>query len=182
MARKHLLLGSLFVAAVLVPTFADAKLGGASGPQVTFTAVGPAGLKIEGKSNELSVSEDGTNVTIAVPLGNLKTGIDLRDKHMREKYLEVAKYPNAELSVPRASLKVPASGSASGAAQGTMKIHGKTKSVTFNYTASRSGAKFDVAGDVHVNINDYGIEVPSYLGVTVKPDVAITVKFSAVDG
>lgn len=181
MVRKHLLVMGLTVAAIALPSLAAARFGSPSSPSVAFTAVGPAGLKIEGKSSELALTDDSQNLTIIVPLANLKTGIDLRDKHMREKYLEVGKYPNAELVVPRANLKLPADGSASGQAQGTMKIHGKTKPVTVSYTAKRAGSKFEVAGDVRININDFGIEVPSYMGVTVKPDVVINVRFSAVD-
>src|SRR5688572_22963245 len=165
MARKHLFVMALSAAALALPTLADAKLGSASGPSVAFTAVGPAGLKIEGKGSDLSINDDAQNITVIVVLANMKTGIDLRDKHMREKYLEVSKYPNAELVVPRASLKFPADGASSGQAQGTMKIHGKTKPVTFSYTAKRSGPKLDVSGDVRININDYGIEVPNYMGV-----------------
>ena len=38
---------------------------------------------------------------------SLDTGIDLRNKHMREKYLEVQKYPNAVLTVDRSTLHFP---------------------------------------------------------------------------
>lgn len=183
MALKNIFTLGLVAAALSLPTFADAKLGGASGQAVTFTAVGPAGMKIEGKSADLSVNDDATNITVIVPLANLKTGIDLRDKHMREKYLEVGKFPNAELQVPRASLKFPADGSpSSGQAQGTLKIHGKSKAVTFSYSAKRAGSKYEVSGDVRININDFGIEVPSYMGVTVKSDVGINVRFTTTDG
>jgi hypothetical protein len=53
--------------------------------------------------------------------------------------------------------------------------------VTFNYTAKKVGAGFAVDGTVHLNMKEYGIEVPSYLGVTVKPEVDVTAKFSAND-
>lgn len=183
MAHKFLLAMGLSAAALSVTDLADAKLQGASGPAVTFTAVGPAGLKIEGKSSELSVVDDATNVAITVPLANLKTGIDLRDKHMREKYLEVQKYPNADLQVTRASLKFPADGAESnGDAQGVMKIHGQSRPVTFHYSAKRGGTKLDVSGTVNLNINDFGIQVPSYLGVTVKPEIQVAVRFNTSDG
>ena len=32
-------------------------------------------------------------------------------------------------------------------------------------------------GTVHVNMNDFGITVPVYLGVTVKPDVDVSASF-----
>lgn len=165
-----------------IPLTADAKLDGASDSAVQFSAAGPAGMAIVGKTSDLKVSDDGQNVTISVGLSSLSTGIGLRDKHMKEKYLQVQTYPSAELSVSRGALKFPSSGPATGSAQGTMKIHGKTKGVTFNYTAKPDGGKISVSGTVHLNVADYGIEIPSYMGVTVKPDVDVSVQFSTKDG
>ena len=171
-----------FVAFVGLSDSAHAKLGSAAEPEVHFTAVGPAGMHIDGVGSELSVAEDGGAVRVVVPLANLKTGIELRDKHMRENYLETAAFPNAELVVPRAALKLPAGNDAvSAEAQGTMKIHGTARPAVFRYTVRRSGDAFGVAGSVSVNMNEFGIKVPSYLGVTVKPDVQITVRFTARD-
>jgi polyisoprenoid-binding protein YceI len=184
MARTTLFaLGVSMAAAafVFVPGDAGAQLKSA-GASVSFTAVGPAGMKINGTTSELAVKDDAQKITVTVPLANLKTGIDLRDKHMREKYLQVAQFPNAELEVSRASLNLPADGSnAAGSGQGTMKIHGKSKPVTFKYTAKRAGTTYEVSGNVQVNVKDYGIEIPSYMGVTVKPDVDVAVKFTAKD-
>ena len=62
-----------------------------------------------------------------------------------------------------------------------MQLHGKSKPITFHYTAKRDGNVFHVNGTIHVNIVDFGIEIPSYLGVSVKPDVDVTVRFDAND-
>lgn len=163
---------------------ADAKLAKTSDePSVAFHAVGSVpGMKIDGSTNELNVTDDGTNVKIIVPLGKLDTKISLRNDHMRNKYLEVGTYPNAELTVARSALKFPAVGASSqGDATGTMKIHGKEKQVSFHYAAGNSGGKITVKGSVHLNINDYGIVIPSYAGVTMKPDVDVEISFVATD-
>jgi hypothetical protein len=34
---------------------------------------------------------------------------------------------------------------------------------------------------MHLNMNDFGIQVPSYLGVTVKPDVDVAAQFEVTD-
>lgn len=183
MARSTLLVlaASMAAAFVLVPGDAGAQLKSA-GASVSFTAVGPAGMKIIGTTSDLVVKDDAQKIAVAVPLANLKTGIDLRDRHMRDKYLQVDQFPTAELEVSRSSLNLPADGAnAAGTGQGTMKIHGKTKPVSFKYTAKRSGASYDVSGTVQLNVKDFGIEIPSYMGVTVKPDVDVAVKFTAKD-
>jgi polyisoprenoid-binding protein YceI len=160
---------------------AEAELARAADTSVSFTAVGPGGLKIVGTTSELTVADDDRTITTRVALANLTTGIGLRDKHMREKYLEVGSYPNAELRVPRASLVFPKDAAASADAQGTMLLHGREKPVTFRYTAKRAGAKVHVEGSVHLDMREFGIAVPSYLGVTVKPDVEVVARFDAED-
>lgn len=144
----------------------------------SFTGKGPAGFKLEGKSDQVIVKQDGTRVAVSVPLATLDTGIDLRNRHMREKYLETDKYPNATLVVDRASIKLPADGaSVQGSATGQMTIHGKTKPVTFQYVIRREGGVYVAEGKVPLNIKDFDINIPSYLGVTVKPDIETAVTF-----
>jgi polyisoprenoid-binding protein YceI len=146
--------------------------------RVAFAAAGPAGLKIEGTTTELKVTEEQGNVVVDVPLANLATGIALRDQHMKEKYLEVGKFPDAVLTVARAALKVPAAGGQLTAdAPGTLKLHGQTRPVTVRYDAAADADGLLVHGKLHIRMDDYGITIPSYLGVTVKPDVDVTASF-----
>jgi len=181
LSTHHGLAASLLAAALCLSAVASAKLAKAGAGSATFTASGPAGMNIEGTSSDVGVGDDGSTVVITVGMNSLSTGIALRDKHMKE-YLETDKYPTAELRVPRASLKIPASGAeSSGDTRGSMKIHGQTKDVAFHYSAKRDGDAISVSGSSKVNMNDFGIKTPSYLGVSVKPDVGIATKFVAKD-
>lgn len=163
---------------VSLPAAAELKATGES--KVNFRAVGPAGFKIDGKGKDLSLEDDGEKLKVIVPLKDLDTGIELRNRHMTEKYLEVAKYPNAELTIPWKAIEKPADGATKeGKAKGTMAIHGKTQEVPFTYRVSRKGEVYSVKGEVPVNIKDYDIKIPSYLGVTVKPNVDVSVEFDA---
>jgi polyisoprenoid-binding protein YceI len=157
-----------------------AGLQSTGGAQVVFLAVGPAGLRIEGKTSELRLTESQDKVNVVVPLAKLDTGIGLRNRHMRDKYLEVHKYPNAELTVPRGALTIPTAGqTAKRTVNGVLRIHGVDKTVPLSYTAQRSGALIKVSGTVRIHLRDFKIDVPSYLGVTVKPDIQIDVSFAA---
>ena len=177
---------SWLTAAVLLSlsTFAlvaAAKLSKTGTSTTTFKAVGPAGLNIAGTTSDMSIADDGTTVTITVPLANISTGISLRDKHTRNA-LEVDKYPNVTLAVARSALKFPADGAdSSGDAKGSMTLHGTTKDVTFHYTAKRAGSTYTVSGSTTINVDNFGVNRPSYLGVTVKPDVGIDTAFQAND-
>jgi hypothetical protein len=161
---------------------AHAKLSRVAGPEVSFTLIGPAGMKIVGTGNDLRVGDDGQAVKVSVPLASMKTGISIRDKHMHEKYLQTPNYPTAELQVPRSNLKIlGGGGTVNQEAAGTLLLHGKTRPVTFRYAGSREGSKVKVRGTMHINMNDFGIEVPVYLGVTVKPDVDVVAQFDVSD-
>ncbi len=158
---------------------ADAKIKTEGTGEASFCASGPAGMQINGRTSDITVSEEAEHVKVSVSLTRLTTGIDLRDRHMRDRYLEVGKFPNAELTVDRKVLKL--SGDASADAPATLKIHGQSRAVTIHYTSHANGAAFQVTGSVHIDMTDYGVEQPSYLGVKVKPDVDVSVRFDASD-
>jgi len=177
---RFVLLTLVAVFALVAPAQARLVQDGTK-PAVAFTAKATGGLTIVGTASELSIRDDGKTLLITVPLGRLTTGIALRDKHLREKYLHVGQYPSAELSVDRSLLKPLTSGAVSAEARGTMKIHGKTKALSVRYSAKKNGAAIQVMGSLRLDIRDFGIEVPSFLGVSVKPDVDIAVSFGAKD-
>ena len=86
----------------------------------------------------------------------------------------------ATLSVARSALKLPTGADKVEAdATSTVNIHGKAKAITVHYEVKRDGAALATRGTFHINITDFGINVPSYLGVTVKPDVEVGANFRA---
>jgi polyisoprenoid-binding protein YceI len=178
MRRRRLWLGVVSAAIVSVSSAGGAALSGATEARVSFDASGPAGMTITGVTPELSVADDGANLVIVVQLTNLSTGIGLRDQHMKEKYLETGKYPSTTLVIPRNALKTPSTGDKIEAdVRGTLQLHGQTRPVTVHYDAKADGAMLMAHGALRLNMNDYGISVPSYLGVTVKPDVDVHASF-----
>jgi polyisoprenoid-binding protein YceI len=159
-------------AVLLASALAHAGLSKPAGPSVKFTALGPAGLKIEGTTHEMDLVEDGSNVVLTVRLVNLDTGISVRDKHTKD-CLEVEKFPEAKLTVARSAFKLPGSGDA----PATLALHGKSLPTSVHYEIKSDGGSFQVDGKLRVNIKDAGMTAPSYLGVTVKPDVDVEAHF-----
>ncbi len=175
---KRLWTAAVVTAVVGLGAQAHGALSSASASQVGFEAKGPAGFKIDGSTGDLTVSEIGGNVIVTVALGNLNTGIDLRDHHMKEKYLEVPKFPAAILAVPRSGLHMPGVGERIEAdVQGALTLHGETRPVSVHYDAKSDGSATVAHGKFHINMNEFGINVPTYLGVTVKPDVDVSANF-----
>jgi len=177
--RKRLFVAAVSAGLCGISVAGHAALSSSSDAHVGFQAAGPAGMTIEGSTTDLKVSENAGNIVIDVPLANLATGIALRDHHMKEKYLEVPKFPSTTLAVARSALKLPAAdGRSEGDAPGTLTLHGQSHPVTVHYEVKGGAAGFSAKGKFRVNMNDYGISVPSYLGVTVKPDVDVSATFN----
>lgn len=182
MERDNRFLNSLLggAAVLAMATFslvADAKLSKTGSSEGGFHAKGPAGLAIDGKTSEVDIADDGTTVTVTIKLGNIDTGMGIRNDHTKED-LEVSKYPTASIKVPRSALQM---GGGEGDAKGSVTIHGVTKDTTFHYKATKNGDALDVKGSATINVGDFGVKPRSYAGVSIKPDVGIYANFSAKD-
>lgn len=171
----------LVLAAALVASSASAALHEPTSANVTFKAKTNVYMSVDGRTDQLNASDDGKVVTLSVPLASLKTGIGLRDKHLRET-LDTEHFPNAELKVKRSALTFPADGSSkSASATGQLVIHGQSQPTEFSYRAERKGSDYKVSGSFSVNMTAHGIQPPSYAGVTVKPDVEVKASFRIKD-
>lgn len=178
-------LSAVVLATLLSASPAEAALKVTGKPKVTFFAEGsPGALDIEGKGSVLALADDGTTLTFTVPWDSISTGIDLRDDHMKSKYLHVGQFPTATLAVPKAEVKLPADSSAAttGTVAAQFTAHGVTRPVQVNYTINLTKVGYRVVARFDYNASDHGIEVPSYLGVTVSPAQKAEVVFDMVDG
>jgi hypothetical protein len=162
-----------------------------------FLAIGnPGAIQIEGKgkgpTGKLSgeSSKDSPEIILKgafeVNPSDIDTGIDLRNYHMREKYLEIKKYPLILFKLE--PLKIPEQiilkeGEINLDFTGFLKIHGVQKTIK-----GKVFLKGTPEGDLSVNakfssfIADYGIEVPSFMGITVAKRVDVEVNFKAIKG
>ena len=171
------------LAALALPFAAQAALVRTGDAEVHFVATGPAGLRINGKGYDLQVSDSGAVIKLTIPLAGLKTGIELRDRHLKEKCLHVTQHPNAVLEVQRASIKQPPSGgSVSAEVDGTLTLHGTTKPIRFKYAAQHEGGRIKVEGGLRIDIRAFGIPEPNYLGLKVKPEVDAGARFYVAEG
>lgn len=131
---------------------------------VSWQAVGSPGfIKIDGQGGKAECQLDAQGLgECSCALDAFKTGIDLRDHHMREKYLQTDKWPKASLKIASA---------AAGAFAGDLTLKGKTHPVKGAYEL-KDGA---VEATFQVALDDYDVGVPSYLGVTVAKGVTVKV-------
>ena len=125
-----------------------------------------------------------------VDLTTLKTGIDMRDQHLRERFVHTDSFPKAVfklIKVTKAGAKAMADGQPVNIeAQGEMTIHGVTKpvsvsgTVTYMKESEETGAR--LPGDLlHVDVSfpillsDFNIERPKMLFMKLSDKVGIAV-------
>jgi polyisoprenoid-binding protein YceI len=172
MTRWSLVVGAMLASAAFAGW---SKQGEAS---TSFSGAGPAGFKIEGAITAVTVEDDGKAMTITSDLSTIETGIGVRNKHLKED-AEAEKFPKITLKIPADQFVAPADGKESeGDGKGTFGLHGQTKEITFHYKAKTKGNVTDVDASADVNVNDFGIKIRSYMGITVKPDIKIAAKIS----
>lgn len=117
--------------------------------------------------------------SLSVDLRSLDTGIGLRNDHLRRLYLEVDKgtgYDEAVLSDIRLAGIDWETFQGKTDFTGTLLLHGTTKPVTGQAEIRRDGPTVRVDASFPLELTDFGIAKPQYLGVGVKNEVETKVK------
>lgn len=132
---------------------------------VRLTPVGSfivEGNEIEGQIG-LESDHRITGQNFVIPVSSLKTGVALRDDHMKNKYLEGERFPTIRLV--RATAQ-------NGVFEGEMEIRGTTKKIEGRYevTGKEMTARFSIS------LKEFGISGVQYLGVGVKDSVDLAVQ------
>lgn len=134
---------------------------------------------------------------VKVPINNIKTGIDLRDEHLRsEMWLNSQKFPYAEFQLT--GVKNPSSKTLKDAQKvnctltGKFTVHGTTKNVevpaTLTYFRESEKTKAKVPGNLlvanaefNIRLTDYGVKIPDMVVGKVSDEVLISTNFVASD-
>jgi polyisoprenoid-binding protein YceI len=117
---------------------------------------------------------------LQVNLQTLQTGIGMRDRHMRENYLEVQKGPEfavatfEHLRIERLEGKT--------SFRGTLLLHGQRKEVTGTAELRQQDGRISVQAQFPLRVSEFLISAPSYLGVGVRDEVHVKVTMTVVTG
>jgi polyisoprenoid-binding protein YceI len=118
--------------------------------------------------------------TLAVDLRTLQTGIGLRDTHMRESYLEVQKGDGFQIAtLTRIHLDGvdPTLPVGKARFRGMLLVHGQEREVMGTADIKRAGQALKVQASFPVNVSDFAIASPTYLGVGMRNQVTVSVSF-----
>jgi polyisoprenoid-binding protein YceI len=146
-----------------------------------MTIGGSFDAKTTALAGALTANGSAIDGSLAVDLRTLDTGISLRNDHLREKYLEVDKgagYDKAVLSQITLNGVNPDAPAGKGSFSGSLTLHGVTKMVSGPVEVRKAGAGLRVKASFPVNLPDYNIAEPRYLGVGVKNTVQVDATFT----
>ena len=131
------------------------------------------------RPREVSLDEDDSALTFKVPLAPIETGISLRDVHLHQ-MLETDKYPAATLRILRSQLTFPKEREpVERTAEGELTLHGQSRTVKVHYRAELGASGVTkVRGSFQLDMRDFDIKAPSYLGVSVAPKVEVSVELA----
>lgn len=134
---------------------------------------------------------------IKVAINNIKTGIDLRDEHLRsEMWLNAEKFPNAEFQLTgiknASSNKLTDGKKVNATLVGKFSVHGITKDIevqaNLTYYKESEKTKARIAGNLlianaefDIKLSDYGIQIPSMVVSKLNEVVKISTNFVASD-
>ncbi|NBX83526.1 YceI family protein [bacterium] len=156
--------------------------------KVEFEGTGkPSLLKIHGSSEQKLDGYfvfDGKKISgkAVFNLETLDTGIDLRNEHMKNRYLEVAKFPKAELDIKEIVLSKefnPKSFQVSGPFKGVLQLHGVARLVSGTIKMKVEDEELEVECDYSLSIAEFKIQRPSYANISMTDDVKVRAKATA---
>lgn len=178
----------MLLVALLAPPSSGAAILEKSAGSTSFLAIGrPAAIKIkgqgEGPEGEIQLKSADERIALSgelrVDLDTLGTGIGLRDRHMKEKYLETNSYKLAKLRIKDALL--PANFRSSGSevtVPASLELHGIEKPVTVTITFATDKERVNAKSKFKIKLSDFAVPVPSFSGITVADEVEVAVDSS----
>jgi polyisoprenoid-binding protein YceI len=118
-----------------------------------------------GTSNALNgmVDLDKRTIDFYIDLNTLRTGIALRDEHMRETYLETKKYPFAEFTGTLSGFNPARKDTQNVVVVGDFTIHGVTKARTIPGRLFVGANHIYVDAKWDVKLSDHNIAIPKVL-------------------
>jgi polyisoprenoid-binding protein YceI len=111
--------------------------------------------------------------TVRVDLQTLETGIGIRDRHMRDTYLEVNKAPEfgvatiEQIRIEKLEGKTPFNA--------TLVLHGQRKEISGTAELKPQGGRIRIEAQFPIQVSQFAIAKPTYLGVGVKDELQVTV-------
>jgi len=114
-----------------------------------------------------------------VDLKTLDTGIGLRNRHMRDNYLQTDKFPDASFKGKITNVTPAAQGPFKIDAEGEMFIHGVTKYIKISGVLTKSGnSDYNLKTNFSIKLSSYNIDIPSIMMVKLSEVIELQLNFN----
>ena len=135
------------------------------------------GFIVLGDGGLVSGATAGSEFYLEVDLGSLDTGIGLRNRHMRDNYLETDRFPYATFSGSFAEVGEGDGGWMRVTGGGDLGIHGVSKSVEIVCEVAPSGGGFRARCAFEVLLSDFDIEIPKVMFMKLANEIRLELDF-----
>ncbi len=122
---------------------------------------------------ELSASEFYFEVDIA----SLDTGIGLRNRHMRDNYLETDEFPYATFAGRVVRIDEEPSGRFRALTKGVFAVHGVEREREVECTADRAGRSLRISCAFQVKLSDHNIPIPRLMFLKINEVMELELDF-----
>ena len=112
-----------------------------------------------------------------VDLNSIDTGIGLRNRHMRENYLETDRYPLAIFKGRIEKIRRAAPDSFLVTVAGTLTIHGVERELATSGTVTSENGRFHVHTEFSVDLPDFRIKIPKIMFLKLSKTVQLNLDF-----
>ncbi len=124
-----------------------------------------------------NIDKAASRLYFEVELATMKTGIGMRDRDMREDYLETDKYPRAVYDAKIIAIDPLGNNSYRVTAEGDFSIHGVSQPREIIATVEMEQNDFHVVSAFTVNLKDHNIKVPKLLFLRIGEVIKIELDF-----
>lgn len=157
---------------------------------VKFFAIGnPSAIRINGTGTapEGNLAIDSSDKASSIKgnfefdLNSLNTGIEMRDSHMKENYLETGKFPQSKLVIDPVQFNeniLKATAPKSSEFKGKLFLHGEERPVVGSTEVVNKNDQVKILAKFKVKSSDFKIEIPSFAGISMADEVDVEVEFN----
>jgi len=120
-------------------------------------------------------------IDAAVPVESLRTGMGLRDSHMRKYVFTTSdgQTPDLRFVAAKATCEKVSGNQSTCQVNGDLTIRGTARPFAIDLKVTEDGGAFRASGDAVVKLSAYGIPQPSQLGVSTSDEVNVRLEFAA---
>lgn len=135
-------------------------------------------LLLNGPRLEEGSATEGTQLYLEVDLASLDTGLGLRNRHMRNNYLEVREFPYAIFEAVIERVESASDAGFRVTAQGVVEIHGVRREMRIPCDLSTRGEGYRVRCAFNVLLSDFDIEIPRIMFLKLADEIRIELDFA----